>query len=265
MSTPSHSIPRSRILLFAIGSLLWGVILIGGVVMWVKRDAAHNPPQRDTSAASTTAAVAPETTPAEPTWDPNGIEDFSLTERSGRTITKADLLGRPWIVSFIFINCAGPCPMVTAQMYHLQKQLQDTDVRLVTITVDPKRDTVEALKKYADQYKADPDRWLFLTGDQDAIYRLIGKSFQMPVKEITGPDRTPGWEIMHTTNVLLVDAEGRVKGKYGATNGPAMAKLRRELNLKDEPAPEAEATKPADSTATQPPADASKPSESESR
>ena len=162
-------------------------------------------------------------------WNPNGIEDFQLTERSGRTISKKDLLGHEWTVCFVFTRCAGPCPKVTGQMRLLQERLKGTDVRLVTITVDPKFDTPEVLREYADDFGADSDRWLFLTGDQQKIYHLIQHSFKMPVKEMIGEDRRPGFEVLHTTNVLHVNSRGRVVGKYNALVDSEMASLRRAL------------------------------------
>ncbi|MGH7200438.1 MAG: SCO family protein [Planctomycetaceae bacterium] len=162
-------------------------------------------------------------------WDPNGIQDFALTERSGRTVTKQDLLGRPWAVCFVFTTCAGPCPALTGQMALLQRDLKDEDVRLVTITVDPKTDTPEKLQQYAEHFGADPEKWLFLTGDQDEIYELILESFRMPVKEIVGPERREGWQVMHSTNILHVNAKGVVVGKYNGQVPEEMVKLRRAL------------------------------------
>lgn len=162
-----------------------------------------------------------------PIWPEEGIEDFSLTERSGRTVTKKDLLGKPWVACFVFTRCAGPCPRVSGQFYQLQKDLKDTDFRLVTITVDPKNDTPEVLSRYAESVGADPEKWLFLTGDQKDIFHLIEKSFLMPVQENTGPARKPGFEVIHTTNVMLVDKEGRVLGKYNAVNDVEVAALRK--------------------------------------
>lgn len=162
-----------------------------------------------------------------PVWPEEGIEDFSLTERSGRKITKKDLLGKPWVACFVFTRCAGPCPRVSGQFYQLQKDLKDSDFRLVTFTVDPKNDTPEVLKRYAESVGADPDKWLFLTGDQKEIFHLIEKSFLMPVQENTGPARKPGFEVIHTTNVMLVDKEGHVLGKYNAVNDAEMAALRK--------------------------------------
>ncbi len=164
-----------------------------------------------------------------PVWDPEGIEDFAFTNSDGRTITKADLLGRPWAIGFVFTKCLGPCPTVTKQMRDLQERLRDYDVRLVTLTVDPARDTVDVLAGYAKLNGADPDKWYFLTGDQTEIYGLIHRSFRMPVQEITGADRKEGFEVIHSTNVMLVDADGVVRAKFNAAKDAEMAQLRREL------------------------------------
>lgn len=163
-------------------------------------------------------------------WDPEGVEDFSFINSDGRTITKADLLGRPWVVCFVFTKCLGPCPTVTRQLKQLQDRLKNDDIRLVTLTVDPVRDTPEVLAKYAKLNGADPEKWYFLTGDQTEIYGLIHRSFKMPVQEVLGADRKEGFEIIHSTNVMLVDAQGVVRGKFNAAKDPEMAELRRELH-----------------------------------
>ncbi len=166
-------------------------------------------------------------------WSEEGISDFELTERSGRVIHKSDLEGHPWVVSFIFTNCAGPCAKVSAAMQRLQKEFfEDTDLRLVTITVDPERDQPEQLSKYAAGYNADPDRWLFLTDPsklKGKIYPLINGSFLMPVQEAEGELRAPGFEFIHTNNVLLVDEHGVVQGKWLSTDEAEFSQLRREL------------------------------------
>lgn len=166
---------------------------------------------------------------AGPLYDPQGVEDFAFTNCDGRTITKADLLGRPWAIAFVFTKCLGPCPTVTRQLKQLQDRLKGYDFRLVTLTVDPARDTPEVLQAYAQQNGADLERWYFLTGDQTAIYGLIHRSFRLPVQEVTGPMRQEGYEIIHSTNVMLVNAEGVVCGKYNAAKDEEMVALRRKL------------------------------------
>lgn len=185
-------------------------------------------------------AAAPATARAadkQPQWDPAGLDDFSLTECHGQTVTKADLLGKPWVACFIFTRCAGPCPKVSQQMQLFQERTKGLDVRLVSLTVDPDRDTPEELRKYAEYYKADPDRWWFLTGDKPTLFHLIRRGFRMIVDE--DPQQIPGFEIMHSTTIMLVDAGGVVRGKYNALNDVDMAKLRRAVLGKSDAADQA--------------------------
>lgn len=142
------------------------------------------------------------------------VADFSLTERSGATITRADLAGHPWIASFIFTTCAGPCPRITTNVRDLQAQLGDTGVRLVSFTVDPQTDTPEVLRRYADSYGADPARWLFLTGDEQRIHDLIRSSFLLSVQRTPPSDAALGMQVSHSARLAVVDGEGRVAGYY---------------------------------------------------
>jgi len=165
----------------------------------------------------------------EPQKIPEIIADFEFTDRSGRKVTRADLLGRPWLVCFVFTRCTGPCLGITGEMKRLQDRFQDTELRFVTITVDPDYDTPKELKKYAAQFEADSQRWLFLTGNKKEIYDLIRDSFQMSVQEATGAARIPGYEVAHSTNILHVNAEGHVIGRYNAQVDTEIVALRRAL------------------------------------
>lgn len=170
-------------------------------------------------------------------WDADGIEDFAFTNCDGRKVTKSELLGRPWAICFVFTKCLGPCPTVTKKLRELQDRMKNYDIRLVTLTVDPARDTPEVLADYAKLNGADLSRWYFLNGDQAATYGLIHRSFKMPVQEVTGPTRQEGFEIIHSTNVMLVDKDGVIRGKYNAAKDEEMAALRREMQRLAEPLP----------------------------
>lgn len=215
--------------------MLWLLVAISAFATWqLKNQSDLALKQREQEQAAAEQAKQEQATeislqPEEPIWPAEGIEDFALTERSGKTVTKKDLLGKPWVACFVFTRCAGPCPRVSLQFYQLQKDLKDSDFKLVTFTVDPKNDTPEVLSQYAESMGADPEKWLFLTGDQNKIFHLIEKSFLMPVQENTDPARKPGFEVIHTTNVMLVDKTGRVLGKYNAGNDEEMAALRKDL------------------------------------
>jgi len=166
-----------------------------------------------------------------PPWDLHGIKDFELIERSGKKVTKADLLGKPWVACFIFTNCVGPCLNISKRMNELQDWVKESDVVLVSISVDPKNDTPERLRGYAENMAADEHRWLFLTGDKDVIYRLARDDFKTSVGEYAG-------EPFHTNNLYHIDKEGRIIGKYNAMIDEEMNALKRKL--KNSPAEEIE-------------------------
>ena len=155
------------------------------------------------------------------------LPDFSLTERSGQTVTLATLKGKVWIADFIFTHCAGPCPMMTRQMSTLQAELAGApNVQLVSFSVDPARDTPARLEEYAQQYRAHPQRWLFLTGDRQAIYDLSTQGFKLAAlvegDEVASSDHP----ILHSTKFTLVDRDGRIRGYYDGTSGEDVDRLK---------------------------------------
>lgn len=154
------------------------------------------------------------------------VGEFELIDRSGRKISNKDLLGQPYAVSFIFTKCWGPCMNITGQMAKLQRELGDAPVRLVTITVDPKYDTPAVLKNYAKNFGADPDRWLFLTGEPDYVYKVLRENFRQFVREETGEDRKRGFEVAHEASVLHIDAQGRIVKRYLGSSDAEMMQLR---------------------------------------
>lgn len=227
---------RVRLTLFAVGSVLWAfVAAIGAYALWrsnqaratagdARQDSAPFVLVSSPKPLAVTPQLISDVKPAAP-----NVDDFTMVERSGRKVSRDDLLGKPWAACFIFTRCAGTCPAITTAMAKLQSEVKEFDVRLVSFTVDPENDTPERLRSFADAYGADAERWLFLSGEKNATYQLIKDSFQLPVQETVGKDRVPGYEVLHSNKVALVDAEGRVRGLYNGTDPVEMAKLRQAL------------------------------------
>lgn len=149
------------------------------------------------------------------------VKPFALTERSGAEVTLETLRGRPWVASFVFTRCGGPCPRVSASMKQLQARLKDTDVRLVTFTVDPEYDTPAILSAYADVLGADKERWLFLTGAPDALRDVSIQSFQLPVER--DEMQPPGQLVTHKTLLCVVDRTGTIRGYYDGESDEGVA------------------------------------------
>ena len=161
----------------------------------------------------TFALILNRTTPSQP-LNLGNIPEFELIERSGRIVTRAELDGQVWVADFIFTNCGGTCPMMTYQMTKLDKALPSA-VRLVSFTVDPTRDNPEVLSQYAIKNDVESDRWLFLTGERDSLYRLAQEGFHLAVDDTMG---TPIEPITHSSRFTLIDEAGNIRNYYDGTS-----------------------------------------------
>ena len=149
-------------------------------------------------------------------WD---APAFELLDQNGKTVKTTDLRGRAWIAAFIFTQCAGPCPMMSEKMKELQATIPSPNVKLVSFTVDPERDTPEVLKKYSEELGADESRWLFLTGSTSQMFEVAAGM------KIVAKPATEDQPILHSTKFLLVDGDGKVRGAYSYDDAEAMKKL----------------------------------------
>lgn len=143
------------------------------------------------------------------------LEEFELTDRSGKTFRSADMKGKVWVTTFFFATCPGTCPRLNANIKYLNSLEELEDVTWVSITVDPDTDTLENLREYADRFQADPNRWLFCRGDFDYI-RRIGQDIMKVDVSFRG----------HKDYAVVIDREGNVRGMYDAYKTSQVEKLR---------------------------------------
>ena len=148
------------------------------------------------------------------------VAPFHLTSQSGQDFDSATLSGHVWVADFIFTNCEGPCPRMSAYMRALQKATTDLpDLKMVSFTVDPQRDTPPVLRDYGKNYSADSDRWYFLTGDPRILDGLDHDSFKLG---------NVGAQMDHSTRFVLVDPRGQIRGYYGIATGDPVPDLARD-------------------------------------
>lgn len=154
------------------------------------------------------------------------LPDFSLTERSGKPIGLAQMRGTIWIADFIYTNCQDTCPLQTAEMAKLQNEMAaQKGVKLVSFSVDPEKDTPSVLSQYADRYKADTDRWLFLTGEHEEIKTLMQSGFRLSAAAAA----TDGGVILHSPRFVLIDRQAQIRGYYDSRDTDALQRLRRDV------------------------------------
>lgn len=146
------------------------------------------------------------------------VPAFTLNDENGQPFSDQSLRGKVWVADFIFTHCPSLCPLMTRSMYDLQQMTAGTGLQLVSVSVDPERDTPPVLKQYATDNKADLSRWHFLTGSKDATWDL-SKGMKLAVQ----PDR--GSSVMHSSHFLLVDRAGHVRGVYDSGTAGFLTQL----------------------------------------
>lgn len=157
------------------------------------------------------------------------VPDAALVDESAKPVHLGEMKGYVTVYDFIFTNCAGTCPMMTATMRRLTSKVdKDAKVRFVSISVDPVRDTPAVLHAYAAKVRND-DRWLFLTGDRDTIVNLSVNGFKLAAG---GAGASANESILHSAKFAIADKDGMIRDYYGAENEDSVehvAKVIKEL------------------------------------
>jgi protein SCO1/2 len=153
-----------------------------------------------------------------PTLDVLGdIPQFELVAQDGQPFHSQALAGKIWVADFIYTTCPGPCPRMTSQMRQVQDAvLKISDVRIVSFTVDPAKDTPPVLTEYAKTHGAASSMWYFLTGPVATLQMLDRDAFKLG--NIDGT-------MQHSTRFVLVDRQGRIRGYYDTSESSAIPKV----------------------------------------
>jgi protein SCO1/2 len=147
----------------------------------------------------------------------SSIPEFELTTQTGERFRSGSLKGNVWVADFFFTTCTGPCPRMSSRMRQVQKTFPGRDdFKLVSMTVDPKRDTPAALADYARKFSAEPGRWFFLTGEMEQLHNLSRNVFLLG--DVTG-------DLEHSTRFVLVDRESRIRGYYHSSDSESIQQL----------------------------------------
>lgn len=165
-----------------------------------------------------------------PPEQPRQLADFSLTNCTGRTMTRADLDGKILAVSFLFTGCASICPEVSRHMAEIQRlTTNEPDVQLLSLTVDPRTDTPPVLAQWGATYGADTNRWFLLTGRKAMLQDLIGTSFLST--NAPDPFNAMPCNFTGTERIAVVDKHGHIRiyfnGMRAGISKPVVAEIER--------------------------------------
>jgi protein SCO1 len=150
------------------------------------------------------------------------LPSFTLTDTQGNTVDESFLEGRYTVVDFFYTSCPLICPGMSAAMRDLQDATADTDLQLLSISIDPSVDTPEVIARYAGGFKANPDRWKFTTGDMEMIsILLMGMNFELGELNMEDGFRN----IDHPSSLILIGPDLHAIGLYRYTDPDQMESL----------------------------------------
>lgn len=149
------------------------------------------------------------------------VPAFEFITQNGDTLTEQDIKGRMCVVDFIFTTCPTQCVLMTKQMARVQEAFNDRkDILLLSHTVDPERDTIEALKAYADRFGADDSRWFFLTGKKKDLMTQAIEGYK-----ITAGEGSAGDDFVHSSKFVLIDTSGTIRNYYDGLDSLSVNKM----------------------------------------
>lgn len=145
------------------------------------------------------------------------VPEFQLVAQDGQPFDSKVLLGKIWVADFIYTMCPGPCPRMTSQMREVHDAIvKMPEVKLVSFTVDPARDTPEVLAAYAKTHGAVSEHWYFLTGPPETLQKLDRDTFKLGNVDAS---------LQHSTRFVLVDKQSRIRGYYDTSESRAIPKV----------------------------------------
>lgn len=147
---------------------------------------------------------------------------FKMQNQEGRWVSPDQWKNKVVVVDFFFTHCPSICPKMTNNLKMVAAEYKDNpNVLINSFSVDPERDSVATLHKYAEKYNIDPANWNLITGEKIEIYRLARKSFSIVA---TDGDGGPT-DFIHSDKLVLLDKEGKIRGYYDGTSKTEVKQL----------------------------------------
>lgn len=155
------------------------------------------------------------------------IADFALHNQNGELVTQDDYENKIYVADFFFTTCQTICIPMKNNMLILQEGIKDKDqVLLLSHTVTPEFDTVEQLRKFADERGVIDEKWNLVTGEKKQIYDLARKSYL-----VAKDDEYSEYDLIHTENFVLIDSKKRIRGYYDGTDEKTMQELLEDIDI----------------------------------
>lgn len=154
------------------------------------------------------------------------IPPFRFIDQMGHVVDTTTISGRIYVVDFFFTHCPSICPRMKAELHKVYEKYGDKGVLILSHSIDPERDTIPALRKYAEKLNIDNNKWFLLTGEHDSIYAMADRYLAFAKEDKDSPGG-----FVHDGNFILIDKKRHIRGYYDGTTDEGTEKLMNDIEL----------------------------------
>jgi len=142
---------------------------------------------------------------------------FELINQNNKKISNENYHGKVYVLEFFFSTCPSICPIMNRNMVSIQNEFfGNPNFGIASITINPKNDTPEVLKKHAQELGATSVNWHFLTGDKEYIYGIANKGFNI----FAGENSKVNGGFEHSGFFALIDKNGKIRCRKDESGNP---------------------------------------------
>lgn len=158
------------------------------------------------------------------------ILPFAFINQDGKTVTENDVAGKVFVAEYFFTTCKNICPVMNTNMKVVYDRFKnESGFLILSHTSFPEIDSVTVLKKYADSLQVNTQKWIFLTGRKDSLYKQARYSYKIDDPNNNLIDIKQ--DFIHSQFFSLVDKKGLVRNIYDGLKPSEVEKMMNEIEL----------------------------------
>lgn len=151
------------------------------------------------------------------TFTPYIIPDFEFINQDSELISLSNFEDQIMVVNFFYATCPKVCPKMQNNVHLVVNKFKENPgVAFLSHTVNPEKDSIPVLKKYAEKYGYPTSKWQFVTGDKQSIYRMAEEHYRVVSTRSDGQA-----DFIHSTMTVLIDKDRRIRGYFESIDNTA--------------------------------------------
>jgi len=156
------------------------------------------------------------------------VKNFSFYNQDSVEVTNETFNNSIYVADFFFTTCPTICPIMKNNLLLVYNEFSENkNVKYLSHTINPEYDNTKMLKKYAQRLGVSSDRWHFVTGEIEDIYKIAEDSYMVSAVE---DEKEPGG-FLHSGTFLLIDSNKNIRGIYDGTSELEMSRLISDIKI----------------------------------